>query len=397
MCSPVSARIAVLFATAALVSGIPPGGARAQATQEAPEGEYMRGSMATAFHWDASAVWGTAGHPTRETAEQRVMDACNAAMGGGCVGGEGWSGEARIAVALDATGNPWIKGGGYTETEAERAALDYCAAESAPGWGPCRSAFSFFNPVIRTGVDGSRNYFPEGMVERHHWFVHAWPDARSPDTANRSWISTGRRNYVEARDELLTRCAADTGGSCTVKVQVPNAVFAHYVNRRGQSNWLGAVTASLATAKVQEVCSAGERPCRVISLYDAADDSLQMVEDPALTRGYVSVAWPTASGWNQLAIVTGRPTLEAANTDALALCEARSRLPCALYLDNPDAKTASFMGMYSLSGNRLHMVFAGSAEDMTARAAQASQQNGSPYVLRALVDLHERGEMTPEY
>lgn len=394
MTSPAPFRIAALFATGLLLSSLPTDAARAQTADD----EYMRGSMATAFHYDASTVWGTAGHPTQEAAEQRVMDACNAAMGGGCVTGEGWRGEVRIAVAVDALGNPWIKGGAYTEAEAERAALDYCEAESAPGWGSCRFAFSFSNPVIKRGVDGTRDYFPEGTVERHRWFLHAWPDAPSLAWTNTSWISSGRRNFVEARDELLARCAADSGGPCTVKMQTANAVLAHYVNRRGQTNWVAALTEPLVTAKVREVCPADERPCRVVTLYDAAaDEGVRVVRDPPLTRGFASVAWPTRAGWNHLAIVTGRDTVEAANADALALCQSRSQLPCALYLDNPDARNASFMGMYSLPGDRLHMLFANSVEDMTARAAQASQHGGTSYTRRALIDLHERGEITPEY
>lgn len=394
MTCPASVRIATLFATGLLLSSLPSGAAWGQTADD----EYMRGSMATVFHPDTSAVWGTAGHRTREAALQRVMDACTAAMGEGCLNGVRASGEARIAVAMDALGNPWIEGGDYTEAEAERAALEYCEAESAPGWGPCRSGFSFSNPVIKRGVDGSRDYFPEGTVERRRWYLQAFPDAPSPAWTNTSWISSGRRNFVEARDELLARCAADSGGPCTVKMQSPSGVFAHYVNRRGQSNWVGALTASQVTAKVQEVCPADERPCRVLTLYDArADEGLQVVKDPPLTRGFASVAWPTAAGWNQLAIVTGRDTVEAANADALALCQSRSQLPCSLYLDNPDARTASFMGMYSLSGDRLHMLFARSVEDMNAREAEASQQNGTPYTRRALVDLHERVEITPEY
>ena len=387
-------RIAALFATGLMVSSLPSGAARGQTADD----EYMRGSMATAFHYDASAVWGTAGHPTQEAAEPRVMDACNAAMGGGCVKGEGWRGEARIAVAMDALGNPWIKGGGYTEAEAESAALEYCEAENAEGWGPCRFAFSFSNPIIKRGVDGTRDYFPDGPVERHRWYLQAWPDAPSRDWANTSWISSGRRNFVEARDELLARCAADSGGPCTVKMQSPSGVFAHYVNRRGQSGWVGALTASQVTAKVQQVCPADERPCRVLTLYDAAvDEGLQVVRDPPLTRGFASVAWTTVEGWKRLAIVTGRDTLEAANADALSLCALQSQLPCALYLDHPDARNASFMALYSLSGDRLHMLFANSVEEMNTRAAEASQQNGTPYTRRALVDLHDRGEITPEY
>lgn len=396
MTCPALVRIAALFATGLLLSGVQSGEARAQSAAEGAEAEYMRGSMATAFHPDASAVWGTAGHPTREAAEQRVMDACNAAMGGGCLQGEGWRGETSIAVALDPTGTPWIKGGGFTKAEAESAALTYCA-EGAPGWGPCRIDYSFTNPVIRRGVDGTRDYFPEGTVERHHWLVHAWPDSPTPAWTNRSWISTGRRNFAEARDELLARCAADTGGSCTVQRQSPNAILAHYLNNRGYSSWVGALTPTAATAKVREICPADERPCRVLALYDAAAEGLQVVEDPPLARGYASVAWPTKAGWDHLAIVTGRETIEAANADALALCQSRSQLPCALYLDKPDAKSASFMGLYSLSEDRLHMLFGSSASDISARAAEASRTAGSPYTRRAVVDLHERGETTPEY
>lgn len=369
-------------------------------SSQGPSGpQYAESSMATAVHVDSSAVWGTAGHRSVEAARKRVMDACAAAMGQGCIYSEAWTGDVIIAVAVDGRGEPWAEGAN-TKADAEKEALATCEKEAGT-WG-CKIAFSFRNVLIPAAADResdySRDFFPQAPIKRRQWALLASPEGL-PSAAwqRKSWLVSGRQNFQDAKREVLARCQADTGAKCIFGMGVPNGQLVHYVNKRGQSAWVNAAGAATPTARVNEFCKPDENPCRVIALYDAATPRLQIVPDPEPTRGYVSVAIPTKMGWNRLAIVTGRPSVGAANTDAIALCESQSKVPCELYLDNPDNRNSMFLGVYSLPENRLHMVFGYSVEDVKRRATESSTRNNVTYTNRAIVDLYPRGEFTPLY
>lgn len=373
---------------------------------EGPGGEPSRGpsppqhvesSMATATHIDTSAVWGTAGHRSPEAARRRVMDACAAAMGEGCVYAEAWTGDVLIAVALDGSGAPWIEGGDHAD--APGAALAKC--EEKGGAYGCRIAFTFPNiliPAADQNTDHTRDYFPQEPVQRHRWVLHAWPETPPASwTRSRSWIVSGRQNFETARRELLERCQSESGTSCVLGAAVSNGVLAHYVNRRGQSHWISGASPEGAVARMEDACGVNERPCRIVAQYDAARPRLQFVEDPELPRGYVAVAWPSSGGWGRMAIVTGRPTITAANADALALCESRSGVRCELYMDEPDAKTSMFLGLYSMPGDQTLLSFGHSIEHLNQRAAQTCARHNVTCTNRAIVDLNETGETTPAY
>ncbi|MES2988740.1 MAG: DUF4189 domain-containing protein [Pseudomonadota bacterium] len=361
---------------------------------------YGRSSMATAQHRDSTFVWGSAGHHTPETARKRVMDACAAAMGEGCVYGEAWSGEAAIAVAVDGGGDVWLQGGTQSKADAESRALKLCKEKGAQG---CRIAFSFENIRIPAAAsmnsDYSTDYFPKGPIRRRQWALLAWPETMpAPAWQRKAWLVSGRRNFVAARNEVLRRCRSDSGVSCTMGRAVADGTLAHYVNSRGQSNWIDAAGVATPAARVDRACETDARPCRVVALYDAATPRLQVVTDPEPTRGYVSAAWPAVAGnWHRLAIVTGRPTMAAANADAMALCERQSKTRCALYLDHPDNRAGMFLGLYSVPDDGLHIVFGLSIEHLKQAAIASCARNNMPCTNRAIVDLSKRGEMTPAW
>ena len=381
-------------------SGYDEGGYDSGPSSQGPSSpQYAESSMATAVHLDTSAVWATAGHRSPEAAKTRVMDACAAAMGEGCIYTESWTGDVIIAVAIDGAGEPWPEGAA-TKAEAEEQALATCERRAGP-WG-CKITFSFRNVLIPAAADReseySKDYFPKGPIKRHQWVLVAWPDTPpAVQWQRKSWIISGRQNSAAAKKELLARCTADSGVACSIRLGVSNGTVAHFTNKRGQTNWTNATGTARALDRVEAACPADEKPCRVIALYDAATPRLQVIADPEPTRGYVSVAWPTKAGWNRLAIVTGRPTAAAANKDAIALCESQSKVTCELYLDNPDNRNSMFLGLYSLPEDRLHIVFGFSVEDVKKRAAEASAKNGVAYTNRVFVDLHERSESTPLY
>lgn len=376
------------------------GGYDSGPSSQGPSGpQYAESSMATAVHMDSSSVWGTVGHRSVEAAKTRVMDACAAAMGEGCIYSEAWTGDVVIAVALDGGGEPWPEGG-PTKADAEREALKTCN-EKAGAWG-CKIVSSFKNVLIPAGADResdySRDYFPQGPIKRRQWALLAQPEG-PPSAAwqRKTWLISGRQNFQAAKKELMDRCQADTGATCIFGMGAPNGQLVHYVNKRGQSAWVNAAGAATPTARVDEFCTPDENPCRVIALYDAATPRLQVIADPEPTRGYFSVAWPAVAGnWNRLAFVTGRPSIVAADADAIKLCESESKLRCELYMDKPDNKSDMFLGVYSLGEDRTLISRDYSLENLKERAAKSCAQNNATTCLnRAILDLSLRGETTP--
>jgi len=363
--------------------------------------QYADSSMATATHVDTSAVWATAGHRSRESAKKRVMDACAVAMGEGCVYSEALVGDVTIAVAVDGAGGTWLKGAAYSKTNAEQGALKICE-ENTGIWG-CRIVFSFDNVLIPASADinsdYSKDYFPEGQARRRQWVLLASPE-KTPAVAwhRKSWLVSGRQDYAAAKKEVQERCQVDSGESCTVRMGVANGVLAHYANSRRQGNWINAAGAAAPAARVDAACLAEEKPCRVLTLYDAVTPRLQVVVEPEPTRGYVSVAWPaTASNWHRLAIVTGRPSVAVANADAIELCESQSKLRCDLYLDHPDNRNPMFLGVYSIPEDRVQIIFGHSVQDLKERAAESCLRNNLTCTDRVVVDLGKRGETTPSW
>ena len=369
-------------------------------SSQGPSGpQYAESSMATAVHVDSSAVWGTVGHRSVEAAKKRVMDACAAAMGEGCIYSEAWTGDVVIAVAVDGGGEPWAEGAD-TKANAEKEALATCEKEGGT-WG-CKIAFSFRNVLIPAAADResdySRDYFPQAPIKRRQWALLASPEG-PPSAAwqRKSWLVSGRQNFQDAKREVLARCQADTGATCIFGMGVPNGQLVHYVNKRGQSAWVNAAGAATPTARVDEFCTPDESPCRVIALYDAATPRLQVVADPEPARGFFSVAWPAVAGnWNRLAIVTGRTSIMAADADAIKLCESESKLRCELYMDEPDNKSDMFLGVYSLGEDRTLISRGYSIDNLKERATESCAQNNATTCLnRAILDLSVRSETTP--
>jgi len=377
------------------------GGDEGSYDEPSPPGpQWGDSAMATAVHPDTSAVWATIRHHTPESARARVMDACTAAMGEGCAYSESWTGDVFIAVAMDGSGRPWLKGVPNSRTEAEKAALGLCEKEAGI-WG-CRIGYTIENGRIPAGadknVDYSEDFFPETPVKRHRYAFAAMPDTTPVERwRKKSWVGTGSQGYEAGILEVRDRCEADSGVACSAIAGTANGVLVQYSDKYGQGFWTNALNERSAFARVESFCQKDVAPCQILAVYDAAIPGVQVVDEPDLTRGYVSVAWATKAGWPKLAIVTGRPTAGAANTDALALCERESKLACELYLDHPDNKTSLVLGLYALPEGRLQIFFGYTVEEMEQLAAESCSRNKAACTQRAVVDLTRRGETTPAY
>ncbi len=260
--------------------------------------------MAAAHHIDTSAVWITNAHWSAKAANKRVMDACAAAMGNGCVLGATIYDVGHVAVVRDAMGLTWVKGAEINmklpwnqqdNTVAPKQALLDCLKSS---FG-CELTDKRGGGILRSShdpnADHSKDFFPENAVKRHNWIMVARPTKAAPVAwQGKSWLNGGKQDSVAARKALLDRCQQDSGVSCSITAYAANGVLVHFVNGKGQSGWTSAVTSSTikggnkkapvtdrisVAARVERLCLPSVKPCRVIATYDAATPRMQIVED----------------------------------------------------------------------------------------------------------------------
>jgi hypothetical protein len=273
------------------------------------------GYMAAAHHADTSSVWITVGHRSVDSAKKGALDGCNRATRGGCTIAEAFDSWGHITVAIDAMGQVWIKVDPYQREargwDAMRdPAVKYCRQNS---FG-CEFLGSKPNGLMPVDDDPDANYsedyFPKGALTQNQWALVARP-SKTPAAAwqNKSWLISGRQGSVVARKEVLDRCKADAGVACAISTYAVaynasgspkvGGQLVHFVDSTGQNHWTSAVPARAKTKqkkrgkkealtlsdavtpqeRVDVVCPAAARPCRIIATYDAATPRMQIVED----------------------------------------------------------------------------------------------------------------------
>lgn len=257
--------------------------------------------MAAVTHIDTSSYWVTRAHWTADSANNRALAACKAAMGEGCVLNETIYGYGTFGVMIDAMGLRWIKSGadvprGTPESIRYQALAMLCVKNS---FG-CEFDETIWQGAIPEDAVPPTNFvtdnFPLYGVKRHHWALLARPES-TPSTAwqNKAWLMSGSQNSAEARKAVLDRCRADSGVSCAIDAYVANGVLVRFVDAKGKAGWTSAVTkrvvesigsyrrkkpkidpASVA-ARVERQCFV--KPCKVIATYDAATPRMQVIDD----------------------------------------------------------------------------------------------------------------------
>ncbi len=266
-----------------------------------PPVEIQPSYMAAATHIDTSAYWVSRAHWTAEAANKRVLDACTAAMGAGCVISDTIYGYGPMGIIIDAMGLRWIKSGGDVPKDSplEVRYRDLAMLCHTNSFGCEFEGYLYQGALPKNGnpdTDYADELFPKGPVERHHWALVARPGtAPSAAWQNKSWLSSGKQDSAAARQELLDRCRADSGVPCAIAAYAANGVLVHFVNGKGQSGWTSAVPDAAkkkdkkkqaamdrtsVAARVERLCLPSVKPCRVIATFDAATPLLSVIADP---------------------------------------------------------------------------------------------------------------------
>lgn len=240
--------------------------------------------MAIATHIDTSAVWISRGHWDQAPAEKRVVDACNAAMGGGCTVAAAMDSYSKIVLVYDAMGMPYVQGVPTISSDISGRAtkdvvLKLCNASSFGCYQSYVFPGTFLPPEYNHNSDYSKDIFPNFRVQRHHWVMVAQPENAAPASQGKSWIVSGKQNADAVRKEVLDRCRTDSKSPCKISAFAANGMLAHYVDAKGQSRWISASGDRMLEQRVYRACRGDQKPCRVVAQYDAITPRVQVVDD----------------------------------------------------------------------------------------------------------------------
>ncbi|WP_181243850.1 DUF4189 domain-containing protein [Chamaesiphon polymorphus] len=147
---------------------------------------YANSYIAVAWHPEASDVWATWNHWTREKSQQAALTACTQVMGSGCtIAVSGWNGS--VAIARDKRNLLWY-GWGNKPDNARTNLLTVCKDKNED----CKIAHVFtaeplrhpanFTPMQKKILETnpafnvSKNYFPDRSVPRIKPVATAKPD-----------------------------------------------------------------------------------------------------------------------------------------------------------------------------------------------------------------------------
>jgi hypothetical protein len=271
-----------------------------------PSRPSIAGFTTMTYHPDTASVWTTAGHKTLKAAKSQALAGCNAATGGGCVIVAAIEGTGRISVTEDAMGQLWVKGAVGNEMLAPvDLSMQHCLDNS---FG-CKFLGSHDSGTIYLDedpdTDQSENYFPKGSLTWNLWAMVAQPqDAAGLIEPGKSWLISGKKGYTGARKQVLDRCKAESGLSCSItayaaysaevlsnETGTANGLLVNFEDAAGRSRWTSAVADGPAKKKskkgmpvdpvtvqdrVRSVCGSFA-PCKVITTYDAATPRLEVI------------------------------------------------------------------------------------------------------------------------
>lgn len=360
-----------------------------------PPPRFADSHMAVAWNFDTSEVWATLGHRTGDEAEKAALSACNRIMGGGCMIGAHWINNSFIAVAHDAYGLPWVRGGANFSSVAESDALEYCRKNSVGCKVTQVYAYTPLPLSAPAGLDLTENHFPPGPIARHKFALVAWPESQPADRWRGSvWLSTGEQNWRQARDRLLAKCQADTGTPCTMGTTVANGVLVRYVNDKGVIFWVGAPDAAAASARVNKLCTNGSR-CWVVETTDTGTPRFKIIDENKMRapgRGFFSLAW--GSKWPKMVVATGRRTSADAIAAAVSQCAAQSKERCVSYFDDEDLGNGQYLAVYKDTAGNVRTYIGLAPDELEYRAKLACTKAQVTCTQRAMIDLSQATTQT---
>ena len=324
-----------------------------------PRQFWVTSYMSVVYHPEANDVWAVWDRrKSAEEAEQSALGLCSKMMGDGCkvaMGGKGGT----VAIARDHAGWMWWDWGDKLSS-ATRVVMESCSKNGAK----CEiiktvTAKPWLEFVNGRREDRAKSYSPNSTASLLNTYAMvAWPTAEGAKTLDvkwreKTWLISGSKGYEDTKKTLLDKCKLDTRVDCVVSQEVNGGMIAQYQDQigSGQGYWLVSQNPSQGAERVAEHCRTMETKCKVLANFDAATQRLMVINQPPVStpkvRTYSAVAWPQSDvpQWNNLAVVTGFPTLAGAKAKAVEHCAKESGVKCVI-IGEVDQGQYDLLGLY---------------------------------------------------
>ncbi|MEQ1548919.1 MAG: DUF4189 domain-containing protein [Chakrabartia sp.] len=309
-----------------------------------PRQNWVTSYMSVTYHPDASDIWAVWDRRvSQEEADQSALGLCMQMMGNGCkvaAGGHGGT----IAIARDNGGWLWWEWGDQLG-DATRAVTNSCSKNG----GICEvvktvTANHWLEFENGRREDRAQSYSPNNTASLlNSYAMVAWPTAegaKSMDATLRgkAWLVSGSKGYENTKKIVLDQCKEATHVACEIGRQVSNGYLVLFQTKIGETIWGNGLSQSDVDLQIEKYCRTEMKTdCTILARYDAATRRSITIDDHRPKKTYLAVAQTSkrAPNWDNLAVVTGFPTLAAAKAKAIEHCTKESGGACSLF-DNAD-------------------------------------------------------------
>ncbi len=316
-----------------------------------PRQFWVNSYLSVVHHAEANDVWAVwDDRVSYENADRSALAMCTQMMGDGCkVAGNGRGGT--IAIARDQSGYLWWQWGDQPHD-----ATSGVKASCSKSGGKCSvfrsvTAKPWLESESGQRQDRTQFYRPTNIasVLKTHAMI-AWPTKVVDQKWQRkTWLISGTKGYENTKKKLLDQCKLDTRVPCKIGQEISDGYLVQYQTESGRIYWTAEQSQSEGAARVKEQCLAMNTKCKVLSNFDTAISRLSTIDESAsTTRTYLAVAWPqnAAPKWNNVAVVTGFPTLAGAKAKAIEHCEKESGVKCKI-IGEVDQGYRTLLGLYT--------------------------------------------------
>ncbi len=322
-----------------------------------PRQFWVSSYMSVVYHPEANDVWAVWDRRTsQEEADQSAMGLCSQMMGDGCKVASGGTGG-TVAIARDHAGWMWWEWGDKPG-DATRAVNAACGKNGEK----CEiiktvTAKHWLEFENGRREDRAQSYSPNSTASLLNTYAMvAWPTAEGAKTMDakwrgKTWLISGSKGYENTKKVLMDKCKLDTRVDCAVTQDVNGGVIVQYQVESGQGYWLTSQSPSEGAERAAKYCRTMETKCKVLANFDSGTKRLMVIAEPVSTpklRTYSAVAWPQVGvpQWNNLAVVTGFPTLVGAKAKAVEHCAKESGVKCVI-IGEVDQGQYDLLGLYS--------------------------------------------------
>ena len=320
-----------------------------------PRQNWVTSYMSVVYHPEANDIWAVWDRRvSQEEADQSALGRCTQMMGDGCkvaAGGQGGT----IAIARDTGGWLWWKWGDKPG-DATRAVKEACSKTGIE----C----DIFKTVTSTHwlefedgrrEDRAQSYSPNNTASLLNTYAMvAWPTAEGAKSMDaklrgKAWLVSGSKGYESTKKSVLDQCKEATHVACEIGQHVSNGYLVQFQTKFGQTFWGNGLSQSEGDLRIEKDCrNQMKTECTLFAHYDAATRRSITINDPS-PKTYLAVAQTSkrAPNWDNLAVVTGFPTLAAAKAKAIEHCTKESGAPCSLFDDADDDGKFGLLGLFS--------------------------------------------------